>query len=288
MNSVMTEKVLFHCAAHRPDIERINVQIMHRQIPTHSHAGFVIAVVLGGVKRLVHRGTSHDVAAGSLTLLNPEELHSGGASSSDGVFYQTLHVPEADLLEFTPRGFSFPTPVLQNASIARRFADQLAILDATRNTALWDERLAEILYQFGSLFTSRPAPAYTRDDPRIVAVCEYIEDNLQESLDLDTLSAMIDLSKFHFIRLFREAIGVTPHVYIQARRTARAIQLLKTMPPAQVVNLCGFVDQSHLTRWIKACYATTPSAYHKRFRALCQPPKRKVSRPMTGKSAAIG
>lgn len=285
MNSVATEKVFFHCAPHRPEIERINVQILHRQIPTHSHAGFVIGVVLGGVKKLVHRGTAYDVPAGALTLLNPEELHSGGAAGNDGVFYQTLHVPEADMLELAPKGFSFPTPILHNASIARRFADQLAILDATRNSTQWDERLAEILFQFSSLFSSRPAQSYRRDDPRILTICDFIEENLQGALDLDSLSSLIDLSKFHFIRLFRETIGVTPHVYIQARRTARAIQLLKTMPPAQVVDLCGFVDQSHLTRWIKACYATTPSAYHKRFRALCQPPKRQSSRQMIARSA---
>lgn len=265
--SIIEEKIVFTCVAHRPDVERVSVQLHRTPIPPRTLAGFALGVVTKGRKRLIHKGISYEVPAGSLTLLNPDELHATEADQEQGVIYQALHVPAEAMAEVASTNFSFPTPVLHNASIARRFTEQLIVLDATRNHSLWDERLNEILFHASSLFSSRVKQPLLQEDQRIKQVRDYIEDHLSETLEIETLSTMIDLSKFHFIRLFKDNVGATPHAYIQARRTARAKLLLQTRPPVQVASLCGFVDQSHLTRWIKACYGTTPSAYHKRFRA---------------------
>ncbi|MFD1745771.1 helix-turn-helix domain-containing protein [Rhizobium helianthi] len=261
------EKIVFNCVAHRPDVERLSVHLYRTPIPPRTHSGFALAVVTKGLKRLNHMGIMHEVPAGSLTLLNPDELHAIEPDNQQGVIYQALHVPTSAMMDVAPQGFVFPTPVLHNASIARRFAEQLIVLDATRNNALWNERLSDILYHASALFSSRNNRPVSHEDHRISLVRTYIEEHINENLEIETLSALIDLSKFHFIRLFKENVGATPHAYIQARRTARAKLMLQTRPPIQVASLCGFVDQSHLTRWIKACYGTTPSAYHKRFRA---------------------
>lgn len=261
------EKTSLRISAHRTEVERFDARIARTSFATHAHEGFVIGVIVSGVQSLVHKGVHHAAPAGSVTFFNPEELHATEALKGHSVHYQTLHVPASLLREIAPPTFTFPVAVLNNTSIARRLSEQLTILDATKDQANWDNLLTDFLYRCTSLFVERPAVQHKLDDPRIRLIQDYIEENITGSLDLDALAEQLGLSKFHFLRLFRTQIGVTPHAYIQARRTARAKRLLHKRPPAEVASLCGFVDQSHLTRWMKSCYGTTPSVYHKQVRS---------------------
>jgi len=89
---------------------------------------------------------------------------------------------------------------------------------------------------------------------------EYITENLAEPLDLDTLAAVVGCSRFQFARLFRAAVGVSPHRYVVRRRLQRACALLHAGGDslAQVAAATGFTDQSHLSHWIRRVYGTTP------------------------------
>ena len=70
------------------------------------------------------------------------------------------------------------------------------------------------------------------------------------------------LSKFHFVRLFREELGITPHAYAMKLRVARARELLDGgVPAAQVAFECGFADQAHFTRAFKREVGYTPAAF---------------------------
>lgn len=260
------ESFQLRCQPHRPDVERFDARIAQTSFATHVDDGFVISVILTGVQSFVHKGVHHAVRAGSITFVNPQELQSTQALKGHSVQFQTLHVPASIVQAVAPAAFQFPVAVLHNHSIARRLSEQLSILDATKDAANWDDRLKEFVQQCTSLFVGRMQKDSAHEDQRIRMIREYIEENLSGSLELDALSEKLGLSKFHFLRLFRTHTGVTPHVYIQARRTAHAKKLLREKPPVEVAPLCGFVDQSHLTRWIKSCYGTTPSVYHKQFR----------------------
>lgn len=55
----------------------------------------------------------------------------------------------------------------------------------------------------------------------ILAACRQIEAS-DTPPALDALAAAAGLSRFHFHRLFRQQVGVTPHAYALAQRSARA------------------------------------------------------------------
>ncbi len=65
------------------------------------------------------------------------------------------------------------------------------------------------------------------DLERIQSVCRYIERHSDETLTLDALAAMAHLSKYHFARRFKAAIGVTPKEYVSAARLRRLKDGLK-------------------------------------------------------------
>lgn len=61
---------------------------------------------------------------------------------------------------------------------------------------------------------------------RVRAARAMIDERFAEPLDLDELCSAVHFSRYHFIRLFRSAFGVTPHQYLTQKRIERAKQLL--------------------------------------------------------------
>ena len=62
---------------------------------------------------------------------------------------------------------------------------------------------------------------------RIVQAKLFIDNNYAENIDLDNISDEAYFSKFHFIRLFKNIYGKTPHQYLIFVRIEKAIELLK-------------------------------------------------------------
>lgn len=91
-------------------------------------------------------------------------------------------------------------------------------------------------------------------------VTEYIHAHLDRDLKLIELSTIAQLSQYHFLRLFKQQMGITPHQYILQRRIEKAKHLLKhsELSIADIAVRTGFCDQSHLTRCFKRIVGVTP------------------------------
>jgi AraC-like DNA-binding protein len=81
---------------------------------------------------------------------------------------------------------------------------------------------------------------------------------------LQALSRSAGLSAFHLCRVFREAVGMTPHAYQTQVRVRHAKSLLRAgLPITLVAAEAGFYDQAHLTRHFKRIVGLTPGRYAK-------------------------
>jgi AraC-like DNA-binding protein len=61
---------------------------------------------------------------------------------------------------------------------------------------------------------------------RIVAAKMFIDKNYKDKLDLNAISNESNFSRYHFIRLFKQAFGQTPHQYLTAVRIDKAKECL--------------------------------------------------------------
>ena len=105
---------------------------------------------------------------------------------------------------------------------------------------------------------------YTSERQRLGNIIDYIEAHLTEDMSLSDLALQAGLSKFHFSRLFKQTMGLTPHKYLIRRRIEQAAQQLKqgqSIP--QVAHQFGFSDQSHFTRVFKQIKGATPRQFVK-------------------------
>ena len=60
----------------------------------------------------------------------------------------------------------------------------------------------------------------------IKKVVDYIEENLNDELNLDKIAEKAGYSKFHLHRIFSKIVGETIHKYIQKRRLTEAARKL--------------------------------------------------------------
>jgi AraC family transcriptional regulator len=88
----------------------------------------------------------------------------------------------------------------------------------------------------------------------------YIQEHLDQDLSLDEIAAEVNLSSYHFSRLFKQSTGSAPHQYQIRCRVERAKELLQQgeMAIADIATQVGFYDQSHLSRHFKRIVGVSP------------------------------
>lgn len=94
-------------------------------------------------------------------------------------------------------------------------------------------------------------------------VLDYIDAYLDKNIKLANLAQLIDMSPFHFSRLFKRSIGTTPHQYLSQQRVERAKQLLKKTDRliTDIALECGFSSHSHLSKQFRQITGMTPKTY---------------------------
>lgn len=98
---------------------------------------------------------------------------------------------------------------------------------------------------------------------KLQQVKEYINEHLDHDLKLIELAALVQVSPYHFLRLFKQSMGLTPHQYILQRRIEKAKFLLQCseLSIAEIAFRVGFCDQSHLTQYFKRIVGITPKQF---------------------------
>lgn len=95
---------------------------------------------------------------------------------------------------------------------------------------------------------------------RLQQAIEYIHAHLDRDLSLVEIAEVINISPVYFARVFKRAIGTSPHQYVIQQRVERAKEMLsKTdLVIADIALQVGFSSQSHLTQQLKRFTGMTP------------------------------
>lgn len=96
---------------------------------------------------------------------------------------------------------------------------------------------------------------------------EILLEKMDGEISLEELATACHVSRSHFARAFKISTGLAPHQWLRKRRVEKAMHLLKhsRLSLAEIALLCGFVDQSHLTRVFKHDVTVNPGHYRKAY-----------------------
>jgi AraC family transcriptional regulator len=92
---------------------------------------------------------------------------------------------------------------------------------------------------------------------------DFINEGLGSDMSLIAIAACVDMSPYHFCRLFKRSTGLSPLQYVRRERIHRAQQLIAEhqLSLAEIADELGFSDQSHFTRTFRGILGVTPSQY---------------------------
>ena len=123
---------------------------------------------------------------------------------------------------------------------------------------------AHILCRYGKAARSRRVSAGSAQIRRSI---EFMNDNFRHDLTLAQVASIANMSKYHFAKSFRRAMGIAPHRYLTDLRIAKARELLATssLPIQEIAYQVGYADVSHFTAQFLRRVGTTPSGHRRQI-----------------------
>jgi AraC family transcriptional regulator len=137
------------------------------------------------------------------------------------------------------------------------YLDSLASVIAIHVAANYDRR------------ESAPPPCAGLAPHKLQRVLCFIEERLADSIRVRELASAVHMSPYHFARMFKQATGQPPHVYITSQRMDQAKNLLgnSELSLVEVAASVGYQTQAHFTGVFHKHVGTTPRAFRLNCRA---------------------
>lgn len=112
---------------------------------------------------------------------------------------------------------------------------------------------------------ARLARISRRDERRIADVLKHIEAHASDPLELDTLADLVCMSKYHFLRVFRRSVGMTPYQFLLSVRMRRAaVRLAGTSESVATIAFdAGFGDLSTFNHRFRDLFGMSPGTYRR-------------------------
>jgi AraC family transcriptional regulator len=197
---------------------------------------------------------------------HPEILQIYLRQSAYAAAVNEMYGVEVSAAEIVPR-FAILDPLLEELA--------LTVASALRDGSVRDGLYIDTLAQMIIVHLARNHSSQSRTAPaplvnglptwKIRRLIDFIEENLDRDLTLESLASEVGISPLYLPRAFKSAVGQSTHQYVLRRRVERARKLLQTsdIPIAEIALSSGFSSQSHLSNWFLKLIGVSPAAYRR-------------------------
>lgn len=242
----------------------------------HAHEEYSLGVTLQGRQDFFCQNSFHQSASGNVLIFNPEDVHDGHSGGEQALKYKMLYIhPD----EFRPL---FRSLGYQQSSILR-LSQPMADNPILRHqilrfsSTIQQANYSKIEFESGLFQIAQSLVAMSgnfdlgtqnskRIDQLLLRARDYILASLEHNISIDDIANVANMSKFHFIRQFRQQFGITPHQYVLSCRVNLARRIIESGKSLnQAAFEAGFADDSHLSRHFKRIYGLTPKRFQKQF-----------------------
>jgi AraC-like DNA-binding protein len=161
------------------------------------------------------------------------------------------------------KGLALPAQaaLVTDPALGQKMATLIAQLQRPVQSVDPATTIRPLLEQLLARSTPLAAGRVRRTSP-LAPVRTFLHAHVSEPVPTVDLARMIGLTECHLIRAFHYEFGLPPHAYHLRLRLAVACErLARGLAVASVAYECGFADQSHLSRKLKAVYGLTPGAW---------------------------
>lgn len=192
----------------------------------------------------------------------------------------SLRAPDTPISDLQLSNFFYSDEFLENKYSAQQnhLGKKLLQLDRIiESKLLFEDQLNKELYYdlaialvadqttvFKELQNIKSVKSQTKKDlyRRVLKGKEFIDANFENELSIEQISMFAGMSEFHFFRLFKQIVGLSPYQYILKVRLQKAYRLLSLgMSVSEVAFQVGFSSIFNFSKSFKKNYGVPPSEY---------------------------
>lgn len=199
-----------------------------------------------------------------------EESSSGDSLMSDYEFPFEIEGRDIDRELFATLVSSNETMNLKSSD-PKSYDNERSLIESVKSSRIRPLHLrmesAGIISQFVGRFIRYAHPKFQVSDERLRLALKMISSQITEPLAVEQLAAASHMSTGHFIRLFKEELGVPPMKFLIERKMRRAKLMLasESLMTKEIAYSLGYDDVSYFTRLFKKYVGTTPRLYRQTY-----------------------
>jgi AraC-like DNA-binding protein len=242
---------------------------------TELHEGYSVSYVRKGSFGYRTRGQAYELVAGSVLVGHPGDeymcTHDHHVCGDECLAFHLspgfVELIGGDRKTWRTGGLPPLAELVVIGELAQAAADGQGDAGLDELGMWFASRFVEVVS--GGKKAARPSDAAPRDRRRAVDAAMWIDAHSQRDIGLEGAAAEAGLSAFHFLRLFSQVLGVTPHQYLVRSRLRHAARLLAGdagRPVTDVALDVGFADLSNFVRTFHRAAGVSPGGFRKAAR----------------------
>jgi AraC-like DNA-binding protein len=261
--------------AHSPllgGVEMLAAEYRQHTFPRHAQDVVVIGLVEAGTIDFSGGGEQTTMHEGDVLFIAPGTVHEAIGHADSPWTYRALYLTPQ---QWEAACLRAGAPMPDGAAVLRapHLYERLRGVHRHLVGGTLPERLLEDTVRVVVDSVVQYAGHRGSTDPRAVdaplaRVRRVLDEQLTRRVPLGEMAALAGLSRFHFLRAFSRAYGVSPYAYSLNRRLLEAQRRLSHGAAISMTALeFGFADQAHLTRHFLRTIGVTPGEYQRAFSA---------------------
>lgn len=254
-------------------------------VPTHWHREMEIIVIKKGNGIISLNLNTIHVTEGDMIFVLPGELHSIRQDNQNSMEYENIFFKQEllrtgtdDLChrEFLDPLFNglidIPSHITPDDPLYNTLHDCIIRLDTCCAEQSYGYQLLikGILFQLFFIFINNcpvksPCSKRTYALDKLKLILGYIEAHYSESISISEIARICHYSNSHFMKFFKNCMGISFCQYVNEYRLEVAARLMKESEETilAVASACGFDNLSYFNRSFKKKYGLTPGKYRK-------------------------
>ncbi|MDD4188602.1 MAG: AraC family transcriptional regulator [Eubacteriales bacterium] len=194
-----------------------------------------------------------------MLMVKPKYLLNNSSEKSNlGMCFESSKIIGSNLIRSNPKQLK------EMRDILRKFEESCNSSSYGSNI-IRDISVVDFILHVNRAFIEAKSGADSKDivfRDIISNIVDYINDNLEAPLGLETISKKFFISKYHLAREFKKYTGFTLHKFVLQKRLILAKSLLNENTNINYIcGMCGFNDYSNFIRAFKSAFGLPPKKY---------------------------
>ncbi|MEQ8703327.1 MAG: AraC family transcriptional regulator [Phaeodactylibacter sp.] len=258
----MTELIKIN---NRKDIEILSMIGQSKPFPDHYHKHFCISLITEGIecieinKKRIYSEKNHT------SITNPDEIHANPLLvHHQKLSFHTIYVPQNVIDEIAGREHVFfEKRSFLDMQLNSHFLNLINYTKENQNK-LDPSLLEKFLKRLIRHSTKTCHETNFRFNKDWGKAIKFIDTNLKNTINLDTIAQHCEMDKFKFAKTFKYFCGMSPMNYVLMNRVFEAKESIsKTTNLTDLAYMYNFTDMAHFSNQFKRFIGLSPRNYQK-------------------------